>query len=145
MAAYLTGQRRLVLSIFAVMLVLSASLSGLAIWSENQPNAAFAGIAAEGPNLEGKEVRFGATATALWGSFTTQTSNGSVNGMHDSFNPLGGLATLMGMFINATFGGVGVGLINYLLFLLLAAFLGSLMVGRSPEFSAGPSRRRRSS
>ncbi|SDW67609.1 potassium-transporting ATPase subunit KdpA [Thiocapsa roseopersicina] len=133
-AAYLTGQRRLALSIFAVMLVLSASLSGPAIWSENQPNAAFAGIAAEGPNLEGKEVRFGATATALWGSLTTQTSNGSVSGMLDSFNPLGGLAALMGMFINATFGGVGIGLINYLLFLLLAAFLGSLMVGRSPEF-----------
>ncbi|MFB1486824.1 MULTISPECIES: potassium-transporting ATPase subunit KdpA [unclassified Thiocapsa] len=138
MAAYLTGQRRLTLSILAVMLVLSASLSGLAIWSENQPNAAFAGIAADGPNLEGKEVRFGATATALWGSFTTQTSNGSVNGMHDSFNPSGGLATLMGMLINATFGGVGVGLINYLLFLLLAAFLGSLMVGRSPEFLGRP-------
>ena len=137
-AAYLTGQRRLALSIFAVMLVLSASLSGLAIWSENQPNAAFAGIAAEGPNLEGKEVRFGATATALWGSLTTQTSNGSISGMLDSFNPLGGLAALMGMFINATFGGVGVGLINYLLFLLLAAFLGSLMVGRSPEFLGRP-------
>jgi K+-transporting ATPase ATPase A chain len=138
MAASLTGQRRLTLSIFAVMLVLSASLSGLAIWSENQPNAAFVGLAAEGPNLEGKEVRFGATTTALWGSLTTQTSNGSVSGMHDSFNPLGGLATLMGMFINATFGGVGVGLINYLLFLLLAAFLGSLMVGRSPEFLGRP-------
>jgi K+-transporting ATPase ATPase A chain len=133
MAGYLTGRRRLALSILAVMLAMSAALSGLAIWSENQPNAAFAGLAAEGPNLEGKEVRFGATATALWGSFTTQTSNGSVNGMHDSFNPMGGAATLMGMFINATFGGEGVGLINYLLFLLLAVFLGSLMVGRSPE------------
>ncbi len=133
MAGYLTGRRRLALSILGVMLTLSAALTGLNVWSENQPNAAFAGLAAEGPNLEGKEVRFGATATALWGSFTTQTSNGSVNGMHDSFNPLGGASTLMDMFINATFGGVGVGLINYLLFLLLAVFLGSLMVGRSPE------------
>ncbi|MCK7578947.1 MAG: potassium-transporting ATPase subunit KdpA [Chromatiales bacterium] len=115
------------------MLSLSVLLTGLNIWSEHQPNAAFAGLAAEGPNLEGKEVRFGATATALWGSFTTQTSNGSVNGMHDSFNPLGGASMLMDMFINATFGGVGVGLINFLLFLLLAVFLGSLMVGRSPE------------
>jgi K+-transporting ATPase ATPase A chain len=133
MAGYLTGRRRLALSILGVMLVLSAGLTGLSIWSENQPNAAFAGLAADGPNLEGKELRFGATATALWGSFTTQTSNGSVNGMHDSFNPLGGASQLMDMFINATFGGVGVGLINYLLFLLLAVFLGSLMVGRSPE------------
>ncbi len=133
MAGYLTGRRRLALSILGVMLTLSAASSGLAIWSENQPNAAFAGLATEGPNLEGKEVRFGASATALWGAFTTQTSNGSVNGMHDSFNPLGGAATLMDMFINATFGGAGVGLINYLLLLLLAVFLGSLMVGRSPE------------
>ena len=132
-AGYLTGRRRLAASILGVMLVLSALLSGLAIWSENQPNAAFAGLAAEGPNLEGKEVRFGATATALWGSLTTQTSNGSVSGMHDSFNPLGGAATLMGMWINSVFGGVGVGLINYLVFLLLAAFLGNLMVGRAPE------------
>ena len=145
MAGYLTGRRRLALSILGVMLTMSAALTGVNIWSENQPNAAFAGLAAEGPNLEGKEVRFGATATALWGSFTTQTSNGSVNGMHDSFNPLGGASLLMDMFINATFGGVGVGLINFLLFLLLAVFLGSLMVGRSPESTAGHWRRRRSS
>ena len=133
MAGYLVRRRRLALSILGVMMTMSVTLVSLNIWSENQPNAAFAGLAAEGPNLEGKEVRFGATATALWGSFTTQTSNGSVNGMHDSFNPLGGATELMDMFINATFGGVGVGLINYLLFLLLAVFLGSLMVGRSPE------------
>ncbi|MCS3904622.1 K+-transporting ATPase ATPase A chain [Methylohalomonas lacus] len=133
MAGYLTGQRRLAISIFGVMLTMSVVLAGINIWSENQPNAAFGGLTADGPNLEGKEVRFGATATALWGSFTTQTSNGSVNGMHDSFNPLGGGTELMDMFINATFGGVGVGLVNFLLFLLLAVFLGSLMVGRSPE------------
>ncbi len=133
MAGYLTGRRRLAVMILAVMTTLSAGLSGLAIYAENQPNAAFAGLAADGPNLEGKEVRFGAPATALWGSLTTQTSNGSVNGMHDSFNPLGGASALLGMFINATYGGVGVGLINFLLFLLLAVFLGSLMVGRSPE------------
>lgn len=124
---------RLAVMILGVMTFLSFSLGGLAIWSENQPNAAFEGLAAEGPNMEGKEVRFGPTASALWGSFTTQTSNGSVNSMHDSFNPGGGVSTLMGMFINATYGGVGVGLINYLLFLLLAVFLGSLMIGRSPE------------
>lgn len=134
MLGFLTGRRRLVLGILTVMVTMSAGLTGLAVWSENQPNPAFEGLAAVGPNLEGKEVRFGATASALWGSLTTQTSNGSVNAMHDSFNPGGGVATLMGMFINATFGGVGVGLINYLLYFLLAAFLGSLMVGRAPGF-----------
>lgn len=134
MAGYLSGRRRLAALVLGVMLVMSFGLSGLAIWSENQPNAAFSGLSAVGPNMEGKEIRFGPTASALWGSFTTQTSNGSVNAMHDSFNPGGGISTLMGMFINATFGGVGVGLINFILFLLLAAFLGSLMIGRSPEF-----------
>lgn len=133
-AGALTGRQRLAVAILGVMLTLSIGLSGLAIWSEQQPNPAFAGLAAPGPNLEGKEVRLGATDTALWGALTTQTSNGSVNGMLDSFNPLGGAALLMGMWINAVFGGVGVGLINYLIFLLLAAFLGSLMVGRAPEF-----------
>ena len=133
MLGALTTGKRLALSILAVMLTLSIGLSGLAIWSEQQPNPAFAGLAASGPNLEGKEVRIGATATALWAGLTTQISNGSVNGMLESFNPLGGLSALLGMFINAAFGGVGVGLINYLVFLLLAAFLASLMVGRSPE------------
>jgi len=133
MTGHLTGRRNLGLMIMGMMLIMSAALTTLNIWSENQPNAAFAGLAAAGPNMEGKEVRFGATATALWGSFTTQTSNGSVNGMHDSFNPIGGATLLMDMFINATFGGAGVGLINFLIFLLLAVFLGSLMVGRSPE------------
>lgn len=133
MAGYLSGRQRLARSILGVMLALSALSTALTVWSENQPNPAFVGLAAPGPNLEGKEVRLGATASALWAGLTTQTSNGSVNGMLDPFNPVGGATALMDMFINVTFGGVGVGLINYLLFLLLAVFLGSLMVGRSPE------------
>jgi len=132
---FMTGRRRLAMVVMGVMVAMSVSLTSVAIWSENQPNAAFSGLAAEGPNLEGKEVRFGATATALWGSWTTQTSNGSVNGMHDSFNPIGGMIPMIDMFINVTFGGIGVGLIGYLLFLLLAAFLGSLMIGRAPEIA----------
>ncbi|NOG32490.1 potassium-transporting ATPase subunit KdpA [Halomonas sp. TBZ9] len=132
---FITGRRRLAVMIMGVMVAMSVGLTSVTIWSENQPNAAFTELAAEGPNLEGKEVRFGATATALWGSWTTQTSNGSVNGMHDSFNPLGGMIPMIDMFINVTFGGVGVGLIGYLLFLLLAAFLGSLMIGRAPEMA----------
>ena len=133
MLGFLTARWRLAVSILAVMLVLAAALTSLAVWSETQPNAAFAGLAARGPNLEGKEVRVGATASALWAGLTTQTSNGSVDASIDSFNPAGVAATLMAMFINAIFGGAGVGLINYLLFFLLAAFLGSLMVGRTPE------------
>lgn len=132
---FMTGRRRFAGIVMGVMVAMSVALTSVAIWSENQPNAAVAGLAAPGPNLEGKEVRFGATATALWGSWTTQTSNGSVNGMHDSFNPIGGMVPMIDMFINVTFGGVGVGLIGYLLFVLLAAFLGSLMIGRAPEIA----------
>lgn len=131
---FLTGRRRLAAGILGVMILMSAGLASLAIWSENQANPAFVGLAADGGNMESKEVRFGPTVSALWGTFTTQTSNGSVNAMHDSFNAGAGAATLMGMFINATFGGIGVGLINFLIYTLVAAFLASLMVGQRPEF-----------
>lgn len=134
MTGYLMRRMRLAGGILAIMLVFSCFFSGVAIWAENQPNAAFEGLAAEGTNMEGKEVRFGATASALWGAFTTQTSNGSVNSMHDSWHPAGGMVLLMDMLINATFGGIGVGLINFILYVLLAAFLGSLMIGRAPAF-----------
>lgn len=135
---FMSGRRRLSMVVMGVMVIMSVTLTSITIWSENQPNAAFSGLSADGPNLEGKEVRFGATATALWGSWTTQTSNGSVNGMHDSFNPIGGMVPMIDMFINVTFGGIGVGLIGFILFLLLTAFLGSLMVGRAPEFAGKP-------
>lgn len=134
MVGYLMRRGRLAGGILAIMLGLSFISSGLAVYAENQPNAAFAGLAQTGPNMEGKEVRFGATASALWGALATQTSNGSVNSMQDSWNPVGILALLLNMFINAIFGGIGVGLINFILYILLAAFLGSLMIGRSPEF-----------
>lgn len=135
----LTGRFRLMTGIGAVMLTFSLVSSTSAIVSERLPNAAFEGLAAAGSaNMEGKEVRFGPEMSALWASWTTQTSNGSVNAMHDSFNPLGGLVTMMDMFVNVTFGGVGVGLIGYLLYLMLAAFIGSLMIGRAPELLGKP-------
>jgi K+-transporting ATPase ATPase A chain len=128
-----TGRRRLTWLVFGVMLAYSALFTAGAVWSENQPNAAFAGLAAPGPNLEGKEVRFGPSASALWATLTTQTSNGSVNAMHDSLNPLAGLITLSGMLINATWGGLGCGLTGFLVYLLLTVFLSGLMIGRTPE------------
>ncbi|MCG7601479.1 potassium-transporting ATPase subunit KdpA [Halomonas sp. McH1-25] len=135
----MTGRRRLMTGIGAVMLAFSLASTAAMIVSEKMPNAAFEGLAAAGsPNMEGKEVRFGPEMSALWASWTTQTSNGSVNAMHDSFNPLGGAVTLMDMFVNVTFGGIGVGLIGYLLYLMLAAFVGSLMIGRAPELLGKP-------
>jgi K+-transporting ATPase ATPase A chain len=85
-------------------------------------------------NLEGKELRFGTSAGPTWSVFTTNTSNGSVNSMHDSFNPLAGLAPLIGMWLNCIWGGVGVGLINFFIYLIIAVFLAGLMVGRTPEY-----------
>src|SRR5207248_3930447 len=85
-------------------------------------------------NLEGKELRFGPSAGPTWAAMTTVTSNGSVNCMHDSLNPLAGLTPLTGMWLNCVFGGVGVGLINLLVYLVVGVFLAGLMVGRTPEY-----------
>src|SRR5262245_58614910 len=81
-------------------------------------------------NLEGKELRFGTAAGATWAALTTNTSNGSVNCMHDSLNPLAGVTPLTGMWLNCIWGGVGVGLINLLIYLIVGVFLAGLMVGR---------------
>jgi len=127
--------RRQAVTVFAVMLVLLVGMTGLAIRLEQAPAAALAGLpVAEGPNLEGKELRFGADAGALWAASTTATSNGSVNAMHDSLNPLTGLVPLTGMWLNVAFGGVGVGFINMFLFILTAVFIAGTMVGRTPEY-----------
>ena len=86
-------------------------------------------------NLEGKELRFGDSAGQTWAALTTNTSNGSVNCMHDSLNPIAGLAPLAGMQLGCIiWGGVGVGLVNFLIYLIVAVFLAGLMVGRTPEY-----------
>jgi K+-transporting ATPase ATPase A chain len=85
-------------------------------------------------NLEGKELRFGTSAGPTWAAFTTNTSNGSVNCMHDSLNPLAGLTPLTGMWLNCIWGGVGVGFINFFVYLIVGVFLAGLMVGRTPEY-----------
>jgi K+-transporting ATPase ATPase A chain len=88
-----------------------------------------------GGNMEGKEVRFGVPASALWATTTTVTSNGSVNSMHDSFTPLGGLVPLAMMQLGEViFGGVGSGLFGMLIFVIIAVFVAGLMVGRTPEY-----------
>jgi K+-transporting ATPase ATPase A chain len=85
-------------------------------------------------NLEGKELRFGTSAGSTWAALTTNTSNGSVNCMHDSLNPLAGLTPLTGMWLNCIWGGIGVGLINLLIYLIIGVFLAGLMIGRTPEY-----------
>lgn len=133
MAGGLLGHHRFAAMSFTVMAVLSLSFIGLTVYSELQPNAAFENVSAPGPNWEGKETRFGPELSALWGTLTTQTSNGSVNAMHDSFNPLGGLVLRAGMLVNAIWGGVGCGFVNFIVYVWTAAFLAGLMTGRTPE------------
>ena len=116
-----------------VMGAFSLAFIGAAVWSETQPNAAASGLAANGPNMEGKEQRFGPTSSALWSTLTTQTSNGSANAMHDSLSPVAGLVAISGMLINAVWGGVGCGLVGFIAYLLVAVFLSGLMIGRTPE------------
>jgi len=121
--------------VFGVMLVPALAAAGLSIWLELRPNQAATGLpVAVGPNLEGKEVRLGATATAAWSAITTAASNGAVNGMLDSFHPLSMLAALSLMLLNSIFSGVGSGLLHMLLYIIMAVFLGGLMVGRTPEY-----------
>jgi len=92
------------------------------------------GIDQSGGAMEGKEVRFGAAASAFWGICTTATSNGSVNAMHDSMMPITGVCQMFDMMINAFYGGIGVGYLNFYIFIIIAVFISGLMVGRTPEF-----------
>lgn len=98
------------------------------------PALAHLGIRQTTGAMEGKEVRFGPTATAYWSTVTTIISTGSVNGMHDSTMPLTGFMQLMAMMINCFYGGCGVGILNYYVFIIIAVFISGLMVGRTPEF-----------
>ena len=128
MVGSFTGRRRFAALVFGTMMTMSAVSAGFAVWSEG-----FAPASAQSAVMEGKEVRFGAVPSALWAALTTQTSNGSVNAMHDSLAPLTGLVTLSDMLINAIWGGIGCGLQQFLVYLLLAVFVAGLMTGRTPE------------
>jgi K+-transporting ATPase ATPase A chain len=133
---YFIRMKKLGWVIFGVMMIGTLLLLIPSISSETGGNPAIAkmGIAQATGAMEGKEVRFGPTATAFWSTFTTVVSTGSVNGMHDSTMPLTGLWQLLGMMINGFFGGCGVGVLNYFIYLIIAVFISGLMVGRTPEF-----------
>lgn len=129
-------RRKLGYSIFGVMLFAYLVGVGINMYQEMNGNTRIGamGIAQNGGAMEGKEVRIGSAAGALWSVTTTVTSNGSVNSMHDSTMPLSGMIEMLNMQINTWFGGVGVGWMNYFTFLIIAVFISGLMVGRTPEF-----------
>ncbi len=122
-------------AVLAAMTVLFTVLLAVCVGAERMGNPVLVDLGAEGGNMEGKEVRFGVTASALWATATTAASNGSVNSMHDAFTPLGGLVPMWLMQLGeVVFGGVGSGLYGMLVFAIVAVFLAGLMVGRTPEY-----------
>ncbi|MFN8282495.1 MAG: potassium-transporting ATPase subunit KdpA [Chitinophagales bacterium] len=133
---YYLNRKKLAWMIFGVMFIgfLLFLIPSIHYEMNGNPAIAHMGINQNMGSMEGKEVRFGPAASALWGICTTVTSNGSVNSMHDSFTPLTGMLTMLGMMVNAFFGGVGVGFLNFYIFIIIAVFISGLMVGRTPEF-----------
>lgn len=123
-------------AILAAMSLMFLTLFAVTWWAEETGNPVINEmVAAGGGNMEGKEARFGVVNSALWATATTAASNGSVNSMHDSYTPLGGLVLLFNMMTGEViFGGVGAGFYGILLYVVLAVFIAGLMVGRTPEY-----------
>jgi len=133
----MVGDTRQGWALLAAMTIIFVVMAGIAIKAESKGNPAFVsmGIDQSAGNMEGKEVRFGVVNSALWATATTAVSNGSVNSMHDSFTPLGGLVPMWMMMLGeVVFGGVGSGLYGMLAFVIIAVFVAGLMVGRTPEY-----------
>ena len=133
---YFLNRKKLAWSIFAVMTIGFLLLTIPTIYNEmkGNPNITEMGIDNSLGAMEGKEIRFGAPASAYWSIATTVISTGSVNSMHDSFMPLSGMNQMLAMMTNCYYGGCGVGLLNYFIFIVLTVFISGLMVGRTPEF-----------
>ena len=128
-------------AVLAAMFLLFAAGFTAVYWAESQPHPLIHGAAqahtatAPGGNMEGKEVRNGITESALFATITTDASCGAVNGVHDSFTPLGGMVVLTNIMLGeVVFGGVGAGLYGILIFVVLSVFIAGLMVGRTPEY-----------
>lgn len=139
----MVGDRRQGWAILAAMTLLLLCFVPLGLWAEQSGNPAFTALGIDqassagqsGGNMEGKEARFGIANSVLWSAATTAASNGSVNSMHDSYTPLGGLVPLFLMqFGEVVFGGVGSGLYGMIVFAIIAVFVAGLMVGRTPEY-----------
>jgi K+-transporting ATPase ATPase A chain len=139
----MVGDTRQGWAILAAMTLVFVVLLGVCAWAENQGNPQLTALGVDqtttalqpGGNMEGKEARFGIANSALWATATTAASNGSVNSMHDSFTPLGGLVPMWLIQLGEViFGGVGSGLYGMLMFVVVAVFVAGLMIGRTPEY-----------
>lgn len=123
-------------TIFVAMSILFVIGLGVCFWAESQgnPNLENVGLNQSMGNMEGKEVRFGVAQSSLFTTTTTSFTTGSVNNMHDALTPLGGLVPMLNMMLNVVFGGKGVGLMNMIMYAILAVFICGLMIGRTPEY-----------
>lgn len=129
------GNTRQGWAILAAMLIIFVAGTSVAYWQEAAGNPVLHQLHVAGGNMEGKEVRFGIAASALFASVTTAASCGAVNAMHDSFTALGGMIPMINMELGEiVVGGVGAGIYGFLLFAILAVFVAGLMVGRTPEY-----------
>ncbi len=139
----MVGDTRQGWAVLAAMTIVLVAMLALCVWAEQAGNPRLAGLGVDqvataaqaGGNMEGKEVRFGIANSALWATATTAASNGSVNAMHDSFSPLGGLVPMwMIQLGEVIYGGVGSGLYGMLMYVVVAVFVAGLMIGRTPEY-----------
>ena len=139
----MVGDTRQGWAILAAMTIIFVAFLAVTVWAEQTGNPAIASLGVDikqsninpGGNMEGKEVRFGVANSALWATATTAASNGSVNSMHDSYMPLGGMIPMWLMQLGEViYGGVGSGLYGMLAFVIVAVFVAGLMVGRTPEY-----------
>jgi K+-transporting ATPase ATPase A chain len=122
-------------ALYAAMSIVFIACVAISYWAEGSGNPQFAALGLDPANMEGKEVRFGIANSSLWEVATTAASNGSVNSMHDSYTPLGGMMAIILMQLGEIiYGGVGSGLYGMLLFVIIAVFVAGLMVGRTPEY-----------
>jgi K+-transporting ATPase ATPase A chain len=139
----MVGDTRQGWAVLAAMTIIFVGALGVTVTAEQNGNPAFTPLGVDqtaselqaGGNMEGKETRFGIVNSALWATATTAASNGSVNAMHDSFTPIGGLVPMWMMQLGEViYGGVGSGLYGMLIFAIIAVFVAGLMVGRTPEY-----------
>lgn len=137
------GDKRQGAAIYAAMTIIFVAMLAVCVWAEQAGNPLFERLGLDaraselqaGGNMEGKETRFGVVNSALWATVTTAASNGSVNAMHDSFTPLGGMVPMWLMQLGeVVFGGAGSGLYGMIIFALVAVFVAGLMIGRTPEY-----------
>lgn len=133
---FFINRRKLSLMIFGVMTIgfLCLAIPNVLMEAQGSPAIERLGVTQDLGAMEGKEIRFGAAASGFWSIVTTVISTGSINSMHDSSMPLSGMNEMLAMLINAFYGGNGVGILNFFVFIILGVFISGLMVGRTPEF-----------